>query len=133
MKYFKLRELTRSSKAKQLGVENTPNIEEEERLINLVHRVLDPLREWYGKPINVNSGFRNEVVNKAVGGARYSQHRKGEAADISVYSKQGNKELFNYIKDNLPFDQLINEKNYSWVHVSCKLDLTQNRGEILHL
>ena len=72
-------------------------------------------------------------VNKAVGGARYSQHRKGEAADISVYSKQRNKELFNYIKDNLPFDQLINEKNYSWVHVSCKLDLTQNRGEILHL
>jgi hypothetical protein len=78
------------------------------------------LREWYGKPIIVNSGYRCEALNKAIGGAKSSQHMLGEAADITAGSKEENEELFNYIKDNLEFDQLINESDFSWVHVSYR-------------
>jgi hypothetical protein len=78
------------------------------------------LREWYGKPIIVNSGYRCEALNKAIGGAKSSQHMLGEAADITVGSKEENEKLFDYIKDNLEFDQLINESNFSWVHVSYR-------------
>jgi hypothetical protein len=78
------------------------------------------LREWYGKPITVNSGYRCEALNKAIGGAKSSQHMLGEAADITVGSKEENEKLFDYIKDNLEFDQLINESDFSWVHVSYR-------------
>lgn len=78
------------------------------------------MREWYGKPIIVNSGYRCEALNKAIGGAKSSQHMLGEAADITVGSKEENEKLFNYIKDNLEFDQLINESDFSWVHVSYR-------------
>lgn len=78
------------------------------------------MREWYGKPIIVNSGYRCEALNKAIGGAKSSQHMLGEAADITVGSKEENEKLFDYIKDNLEFDQLINESDFSWVHVSYR-------------
>jgi hypothetical protein len=78
------------------------------------------LREWYSKPIIVNSGYRCEALNKAIGGAKSSQHMLGEAADITVGSKEENEKLFDYIKDNLEFDQLINESDFSWVHVSYR-------------
>ena len=74
----------------------------------------------YGKPIVVTSGYRSKAVNNSVNGATSSQHALGEAADISIGSKEENKKLFNLIKDNLPFDQLINEYDYSWVHVSYR-------------
>lgn len=120
MKYFTIKEMTKSSTAKANGIDNTPSDEEIAKLQKLIEAVLDPLREWYGKPIRVNSGFRCEALNEAVGGSDTSQHRLGEAADITVGTKKGNKKLFKYIKDNLPFDQLINESNFSWVHVSYR-------------
>ena len=120
MKYFTIEEMTKSSTATAKGIDNTPSDEGVLKLQKLIEAVLDPLREWYGKPIRVNSGFRCEALNEAVGGSDTSQHRLGEAADITVGTKKGNKKLFEYIKDNLPFDQLINESNFSWVHVSYR-------------
>ena len=120
MKYFTIEEMTKSSTAKANGIDNTPSEEGVLKLQKLIEAVLDPLREWYGKPIKVNSGYRCEALNKAIGGAKSSQHMLGEAADITVGSKEENKKLFDYIKDNLEFDQLINESNFSWVHVSYR-------------
>ena len=94
--------------------------------------MLDPLREWYGKPIAVNSGYRCPQLNRLVGGAASSQHLKGEAADITAGSREENRKLFEYIRENLPFDQLIDEKNFSWVHVSYKRD-GNNRKQTLKL
>lgn len=121
MKYFTIEEMTKSSTATAKHIDNTPNQTAIDNLTKLIEIVLDPLREWYGKPIKVNSGYRCEALNKAVGSkAKKSQHLYGEAADITVGTKKGNKKLFEYIKDNLPFDQLINESNFSWVHVSYR-------------
>lgn len=121
MKYFTIKEMTKSSTAKANGIDNTPNQTAIDNLTKLIEIVLDPLREWYGKPIRVNSGYRCKVLNKAVGSkAKNSQHLYGEATDITAGSKAENEKLFNYIKDNLPFDQLINESNFSWVHVSYR-------------
>lgn len=121
MKYFTIEEMIESSTATAKRIDNTPNQTVIDSLTKLIEAVLDPLREWYGKPIRVNSGYRCEALNKAVGSkAKNSQHLYGEAADITVGSKTENEKLFNYIKDNLPFDQLINESNFSWVHVSYR-------------
>lgn len=121
MKYFSIKEMTESNTATAKGIDNTPDQTITDNLTKLIEAVLDPLREWYGKPIKVNSGYRCEALNKAVGSkAKKSQHLYGEAADITVGSKTENEKLFNYIKDNLPFDQLINESNFSWVHVSYR-------------
>lgn len=120
MKYFTIEEMTKSSTATAKGIDNTPSEEEVLKLQKLIEAVLDPLREWYGKPIKVNSGYRCEALNKAIGGAKSSQHMLGEAADITVGSKEENEKLFDYIKDNLEFDQLINESDFSWVHVSYR-------------
>lgn len=121
MKYFTIDEMIKSSTATAKRIDNTPNQTVIDSLTKLIEAVLDPLREWYGKPIRVNSGYRCEALNKAVGSkAKNSQHLYGEAADITVGSKTENEKLFNYIKDNLPFDQLINESNFSWVHVSYR-------------
>lgn len=120
MKYFTIEEMTKSSTAKANGIDNTPSEEGVLKLQKLIQAVLDPLREWYGKPIKVNSGYRCEALNKAIGGAKSSQHMLGEAADITVGSKEENEKLFDYIKDNLEFDQLINESDFSWVHVSYR-------------
>lgn len=121
MKYFSIQELTKSQTAKRLGINNEPSKEVEASLTALVEKVLDPLREAYGHPIIVTSGYRCERLNKAVGGAGSSQHVKGEAADIRTVSDkpEENKRLFDLILSlNLPFDQLINEYGFNWVHVS---------------
>ena len=121
MKYFTIEEMTKSSTAPATHIDNTPNQTVIDNLTKLIEAVLDPLREWWGGPIKVNSGYRCEALNEAVGSkAKKSQHLYGEAADITVGSKTENEKLFNYIKDNLPFDQLINESNFSWVHVSYR-------------
>lgn len=120
MKYFTIAELCKSETATAKGIDNTPTKDIEDKLQKLVDNVLDPLREWYGKPIIVNSGYRCEALNKAVGSASNSQHKFGEAVDITAGGKEENKKLFEYIKDNLPFDQLIDESNFTWVHVSYK-------------
>ena len=121
MKYFTIKEMTKSATAQRKGIKNDPSIQVCQSLTALIEKVLDPLREAYGKPIIVTSGYRCEKLNKAVGGAASSQHVKGEAADIrSVQdTPEENKKLFDLIvKLKLPFDQLINEFNYDWVHVS---------------
>ena len=113
--------MTKSATAVRKGIKNDPSIQVCQSLTALIEKVLDPLREAYGKPIIVTSGYRCEKLNKAVGGAASSQHVKGEAADIrSVQdTPEENKKLFDLIvKLGLPFDQLINEYNYDWVHVS---------------
>lgn len=121
MKYFTLQELTKSATAKRKGINNDPSIAVCERLTALVTWVLDPLREVYGKPIIVTSGYRCQKLNRAVGGAARSQHVWGEAADIRSVedTPEENKKLFDLIVQlQLPFDQLINEYNFDWVHVS---------------
>lgn len=130
MKYFSIEELIRSAKAKELGIDNTPTEDVIANLTMLVENVLDKARIGIGAPIIVNSGYRCEELNKAVGGAKNSQHKKGEAADITTGTSYGNMCLFNFIKDNLEFDQLIDEKHYQWVHVSFRKG--RNRQEVLH-
>ena len=131
MKYFTIKELCKSSTATYKGINNTPNSEIVNNLEQLVDNILDPLRENYGKPIIVNSGYRCDILNKAVGGSSTSQHKYGLAADITAGSRLENRRLFALIqKMNLPFDQLIDEKNYSWIHVSFS---KKPRKQILHL
>ena len=132
-KYFSIAELTKSSTAIKKKINNTPTKEVENNLNQLIDNILDPLREAWGQPIIVGSGYRCEALNKAVGGAAHSQHKLGQAADIHTKSdsKEDNKKLFELIKQlKLPFDQLINEYNYSWVHVSYS---NRNRRQILNI
>lgn len=132
-KYFSIAELTNSSTAIKKKIDNTPTKEIENNLNQLIDNILDPLREAWGQPIIVSSGYRCDALNKAVGGASSSQHRLGQAADIHTKSnsKEDNKKLFDLIKQlKLPFDQLINEYNYDWVHVSYS---PRNRRQILNI
>ena len=117
MSYFSIEELCRSDKAVELGIDNTPNEEVRRNLQDLIDNVLDPLREWYGKPIPVNSGYRCAALNKAVGGVSNSFHLFGKGVDIDVRDDNENKRLFDYIKDNLPFTELGWEHGGAWVHV----------------
>lgn len=121
MKYFTLQELTKSATALRKGIDNDPDFETCQNLTALVVNILDPLREAYGRPIVVTSGFRCARLNKVLGGASGSQHVKGQAADIRTVEDTPleNKKLYDLIvKLGLPFDQLINEYGYDWVHVS---------------
>lgn len=132
MKYFTIKELCGSTTAEERGIDNTPTPQAVENMTRLINVVLDPLREAYGRPITTTSGYRSPALNAVTKGAsKNSQHMTGEAADITVGTKEGNKWLFDYIKANLPFDQLIDEYNYSWVHVSLDADMC-NRREIIH-
>ena len=133
MKYFTFNELCESGTAKTHNIDNTPSEQIKINLRNLVDNCLDVVREKYGKSITISSGYRCPELNKAVGGARTSQHTLGQAADIHTKSnsKESNKQLFELIKQlKLPFDQLINEYNYSWVHVSYS---NRNRRQILNI
>ena len=119
MKYFTIAELCRSATARRLGIDNTPPASAVKALTVLVDEVLDPLREAWGGPIRVNSGYRCPKLNKAVGGTPSSQHQRGEAADITVGSRRANRRLLALIKRlDLPVDQCIDEKGCRWIHVS---------------
>ena len=132
MKYFTIEELCKSTTATRLKIDNRCDSGIAANLTALVDNVLDPLREWYGKPVSVNSGYRCPTLNKAVGGSATSQHMSGQAADIDTGDRQQNKLLFEYIRKNLLFDQLIDESNFAWVHVSYRAD-GKNRNQILKL
>ena len=131
MKYFTIQELSHSDTAVARGIDNCPTAEAIHNLTKLVENVLDPLREKYGKPIRVSSGYRSAILNRSVNGATSSQHRFGEAADITVGSKEENRKLFEIIRLELPFDQLIDERDFSWVHVSFREG--RNRKQVLKL
>lgn len=126
MKHFTINELCRSATASRLKIDNTPTATVKQNLEMLVKYVLDPLREAWGAPIIVTSGYRCAKLNKAVGGASASQHQKGQAADIRTVSDDPaeNRKLLDLIVSlGLPFDQLINEYpdskgNPDWIHVS---------------
>lgn len=136
-KHFTLKELTQSATAVRLGIDNTPSKEVISNLTELA-QLLEKIRTIYGKPMIVTSGYRCEKLNKAVGGAKGSQHRLGQAADIRSVSDsvEDNKELFNVIvgliqKKQISVGQLIDEYNYNWVHVSTPKLKTNN--QILHI
>ena len=126
-KNFTLRELTKTN----TGIQNNPSEIEIERLRLLCEKVLQPLRDKFGHPIIVNSGYRSPLVNKAVGGVPSSQHVRAEAVDITAGSRERNKALFEILK-TMEKDQLIDERNYSWIHVSYTV-CRPNRNQILHL
>lgn len=129
--FFTKSELTRSDTARIRGIDNTPTPEASAALDALMRNVLDPIRRMWGKPIIVNSGYRCPKLNAAIGGSATSQHMKGEAADITAGDPTKNKELFDMIAQSaIPFDQLIDEKNYRWIHVSYR---PNGRRNILHL
>ena len=119
-KHISYNEATRTSRQ----IDNTPNAAHLKNMVLLAEKVFEPLRKWAGEPIRINSFFRSEGVNKAVGGSRTSQHtaNNGAAVDLDAMGERSNAELFNYIFENLEFDQLIwefgNELNPNWVHVS---------------
>ena len=129
MIYFTFEELSKTSQKADNAI---PNATVKANLEYLVDNLLDPIRKLWGKPIIVNSGYRSPEVNKLVGGAVNSQHLKGEAADITTGTAEGNRKLFEIIANSgLEFDQLIDEKNYRWLHISLKRE--GNRKQIKHL
>jgi hypothetical protein len=134
--HFTIEELCASDTAKKKGIANKPNTQQMINLVYLAAYVLEPLRMAMGEPIKIGSGFRSQALNKEVGGVWNSQHTKGQAADLCIDGdlKKG-KKWFNYIKDHLPFDQLIwehNAKGTYWVHVSFVYpDFGKNRHQVI--
>jgi len=128
-KYITLAEATTSQTAVRKNIANIPNAQQLESMKLVAVNVFDKVREHFGKPIRVSSFFRSLLLNNAVGGSKTSQHVKGEAIDMQGMDGITNEQIFNYIKDNLDFDQLINEYNFSWVHVSYKK--SGNRKQVL--
>jgi zinc D-Ala-D-Ala carboxypeptidase len=122
-KNFTLEEMTKSETALRYDIENTPNEQEISAMKLLAEKVLQPVRDHFGKGVKVNSGFRNQDVNQKVGGSRNSDHTRGQACDIEIPGVP-NAELAEWIKDNLQFNQLILEfytpgvPDSGWVHVS---------------
>ena len=116
-------EAIHSNTAKRKGIDNTPNPTQVENMKLTAEKIFQPLREWVGGPIKINSFFRGEPVNTAIGGSTRSQHMKGQAIDIDdTFGHKTNAEMYHYIKDNLDFDQMIwefgTDKNPNWLHIS---------------
>ena len=137
MKYFTINELTRSATAARLGIDNSPTDTVRKNLEKLINTVLDPLREAWGAPIIVTSGYRCPKLNKAVGGAKTSQHVYGQAADIKTVGDkpENNKKLFELAKKlidegKIVVGQLIDEYGYDWVHISTQ---GGHKNQILHI
>lgn len=122
-KHLLLAEVMRSESAKRLGISNMPTAQHLENFKKLAENVFEPIRNHFNIPIHISSGYRSQALNAAIGGSLTSQHCKGEAIDIDMDGTSiTNKQVFDYIKDNLNFDQLIWEfgsaSNPDWVHVS---------------
>lgn len=124
-KHLSLAEVSRSETAKRKGINNTPSGEHLENFKKLAENIFEPIREHFGVPIHISSGYRSKELNAAIGGSTTSQHCSGEAIDIDMDGSASgvtNAQVFNFIKDNLNFDQLIWEfgssANPDWVHVS---------------
>ena len=133
-KSFTLNELTKSQEATRLGIDNTPN---EEHILNLkllCENVLQPIRDFYGMPLSVSSGYRSAKLCEAIGSSSKSQHTKGQAADFEIFGV-ANKDLADFVVKNLDYDQCIlefwneNEPNSGWVH--CSFNASGNRKQFL--
>lgn len=124
-------EAIHSDKAIELHLDNTPNEQQIASMKLVAERCFEPLRTWYGKPLRVLSFFRTPAVNKAVKGSPTSDHPHGCSIDIYAGSKEENLKIFNWIKANLIFDQLIWENDGAWVHVSFRAG--GNRNSVLNL
>ena len=136
-KNFHLSEMTKSQTAVRKGLANIPGEQHTENLRLLCERVLQPIRDHFGKVITISSGFRDIILNRHLGSADSSQHCLGMAADIEIFDLPNN-ELSDWIKENLMFDQLILEyydsaegPNSGWVHVSYNPTISMNRKEYL--
>lgn len=124
-KHLSLAEISRSETAKRKGINNTPSGEHLENFKKLAENIFEPIREHFRVPIHISSGYRSKELNSAIGGSATSQHCSGEAIDIDMDGSASgvtNAQVFNFIKDNLQFDQLIwefgSDSNPDWVHVS---------------
>ena len=129
-----LSEVIRSESAKRHGISNKPTPEHIDNFKLLAEKIFQPIREHFGVPIRISSGYRSKELNAKIGGSASSQHCKGQAIDIDQDGTSiTNRQVFDFIKDNLPFDQLIYEfgddDNPDWVHVSYSRN--QQRGQIL--
>lgn len=125
-KHITYKEATHSNTATRRGIKNTPNKKQLTAMKALAKNVFEPMRHHFDKPILINSFFRSRALNKAIGGSGTSQHCKGEAIDLDATKGFTNKQIYNYIKNNLEYDQLIWEfgsnKEPDWVHVSFRAD-----------
>ena len=134
-KSFTLNELTKSQEAIRLGIDNTPNEEHIENLKILCEKILQPLRDYYGMPVSISSGYRSVALCEAVGSSARSQHTKGQAADFEIFGI-ANKDVADFIVKNFEYDQCIlefwneNEPNSGWIHCSYTVD-KPNRKEYL--
>ena len=128
-------EAIHSNTAKRRGIDNTPNPAQVETMKVTAEKIFEPLRKFVGGPIKVNSFFRSPELNTAIGGSKTSQHCKGQAIDIDdVFGYKTNAEMYNWIKENLNFDQMIwefgTDMNPNWVHISYVSD-EDNRNRCL--
>jgi len=130
-KNFVLSEVTRSNTAKRLGIDNVPKDAHMKNMQRIITNLIQPMRNDLG-PIRITSGYRSPNLNRAIGGSSKSQHCKGEALDLQFW-KDGqmcNKEIFDWIVESgLDFDQMINEFDFSWIHLS--LVQKENRKQVL--
>ena len=132
---FSLNELTKSQTAERKGIDNTPSAEHQENLKSLCEMILQPIRDHFGQVVSVSSGYRSPELCVAIGSSTKSQHARGESADFEIFGVS-NKELADYINENLDYDQLIleywkgeDEPNSGWVH--CSYTNGSNRKQYL--
>ena len=133
-KNFTLNELIKSQEATRLGIDNTPNEEQIKNLKILCEKILQPLRDYYGMPLSISSGYRSATLCEAIGSSANSQHTKGQAADFEIFGIP-NKEIAEFIVNNFDYDQCIlefwneNDPNSGWVH--CSYSSNNNRQQYL--
>ena len=131
-KNFTLSEITKSNTAKRLGIDNAPNQEHLNNMQILIRDLIQPMRDALG-PIRISSGYRSPVLNRAIGGSTKSQHCKGQAVDIQFWEKgeMCNKKVYDWVlKEGIEFDQMINEFDFAWIHISLRPD-NKNRKMVL--
>lgn len=133
-KHISWKEGTYSRTGERRGLENTPNDDQIKCMKAIAENVFEPLRAYVGGPIKINSMFRGEPVNTAIGGSKRSQHMKGQALDLDdTFGRMTNAEMYHFIKDHLDFDQLIwefgNDENPNWIHVSY-VEHRENRKKL---
>ena len=133
--HISFKEAIRSDTAKRLNIDNSPNSYQISNMMGTALKIFEPLREWVGGPVKINSFFRCEKLNRAIGGAKRSQHMEGRAMDLDdTFGHKTNAEMYKFIKENLNFDQLIwefgDDENPDWIHVSYVSD-DENRGRCL--